>query len=47
MLEDRVAAIHGAFRKAIQEFEYEGSHLGVYPVKVNQKSEVVETLVEA
>ena len=47
MLEDRVAAVHGAFRKAIQEFEYEGSHLGVYPVKVNQKAEVVETLVES
>jgi arginine decarboxylase len=47
ILEDRVAAIHNAFRKAIQEFEYEGSHLGVYPVKVNQKAEVVETLVES
>ncbi len=47
ILEDRVAAIHGAFRGAIEEFEYEGAHLGVYPVKVNQKAEVVETLVES
>ena len=47
ILEDRLTAIHRAFRKAIRDFEYEGAHLGVYPVKVNQKAEVISSLVEA
>lgn len=45
ILDDRLEAIHHAFRHAIEEFEYTGSHLGVFPVKVNQKSEVVRRLV--
>jgi arginine decarboxylase len=45
ILDDRLEALHNAFRKAVDEFEYEGRHLGVYPVKVNQKSEVIQRLV--
>lgn len=47
ILEDRLGAIHRAFRKAIRDLEYEGRHLGVYPVKVNQKAEVISSLVDA
>lgn len=47
VLDERIAAIHGAFRNAIKEFEYEGRHLGVYPLKVNQKAEVVRRLVDS
>ena len=47
ILEDRLSAIHRAFRKAIRDLEYEGRHMGVYPVKVNQKAEVISSLVEA
>jgi len=47
ILEDRLGSIHKAFRKAIRDLEYEGRHLGVYPVKVNQKAEVISSLVEA
>ena len=47
ILEDRVEAIHQAFRRAIQEFGYSQRHLGVYPVKVNQRAEVVRRLVES
>ncbi len=47
ILDDRMTAIHAAFRNAIQEFGYENRHLGVYPVKVNQKSEVVKRLLQS
>ena len=47
ILDDRLAAIHGAFRQSIEEFDYAGTHLGVFPVKVNQKSEVVRRLVDS
>ena len=47
ILDDRLEALHQAFRNAIEEFSYTGRHLGVYPVKVNQKSEVVQRLVDS
>ena len=47
ILDDRLELIHRAFRNAIREFEYEGRHVGVYPIKVNQKAEVVERLAAA
>ena len=46
MLDDRLEQIHNAFRNAIKEFSYPGRHLGVFPIKVNQKAEVVERLVQ-
>ncbi len=47
ILDDRLALIHRAFRTAIKEFEYPERHLGLYPIKVNQKVEVVRRLVES
>jgi arginine decarboxylase len=47
ILDDRLALIHRAFRAAIKEFEYPERHFGLYPIKVNQKVEVVRRLVEA
>jgi arginine decarboxylase len=47
MLDERMSALHEAFRNAIQEFNYSNRHQGVYPVKVNQKSEVVRRLLKA
>src|SRR5690606_11254544 len=44
ILDDRLEVIHRAFRRAIEEFDYPKRHLGVYPVKVNQKAEVVRRL---
>ena len=46
ILDDRMAALHGAFNRSIAEFGYRGSHLAVYPVKVNQKAGVVRRLLE-
>ena len=47
MLDDRLAEIHSAFRRAVEEFDYEGRHLGVYPAKVNQKADVLDRLVSS
>ncbi|MFN8010238.1 MAG: hypothetical protein U0P81_02425 [Holophagaceae bacterium] len=47
ILADRVTEVNEAFRKAIREFDYDGSYQGVYPVKTNQVKEVVEEIVKA
>jgi len=47
ILRARVVELNEAFRKAISEYDYQGSYRGVYPIKVNQERFVVEHLVEA
>ncbi len=47
ILEDRVRRINEAFALAIEESGYKGVYRGVFPVKVNQMREVVETLMDA
>jgi len=38
----QVRKLQKAFKNSIKEYEYEGSHLCVYPMKVNQNRSVVE-----
>lgn len=38
----QVRKLQRAFRSAIREFEYDGAHMCVYPMKVNQQRAVVE-----
>ncbi|HEX8131148.1 MAG TPA: biosynthetic arginine decarboxylase [Pyrinomonadaceae bacterium] len=38
----QVRKLQRAFRAAIREFEYQGAHMCVYPMKVNQQRAVVE-----
>ncbi len=47
ILQDRVRRINEAFSQSIEEAGYRGVYRGVYPVKVNQMREVVETLMDA
>jgi arginine decarboxylase len=47
ILEDRLARVNGAFAETIREAGYRASYQGVYPIKVNQRRVVVETLAEA
>ena len=42
LLFGQIRKLQSAFKKAIREFEYDGSHLCVYPMKVNQNRAVVE-----
>jgi arginine decarboxylase len=46
LLKSRLAQIHGAFDRAIEEYGYQGRYRGVYPIKVNQDRFLVEDLVE-
>ena len=47
ILECQVTTLHEAFLTAINEFHYGGGHLGVFPTKVNQKLDVIETLIQS
>ena len=44
IVQDRVAAIQGAFRDAIEESGYQGAYHLAYPIKVNQQFHVVEVV---
>lgn len=47
ILRSQVRLLNTTFRAVIEECEYQGQFLGVYPVKVNQMREVVEEIVDA
>ena len=42
LLFGQIRKLQTAFRKSIKEFEYEGDHLCVFPMKVNQNRAVIE-----
>jgi arginine decarboxylase len=42
LLFGQIRKLQTAFKKSIKEFEYEGGHLCVYPMKVNQNRSVIE-----
>src|SRR5262249_13047993 len=46
ILRHRVGEIHDAFKKAIQEYEFQGDYCCVYPIKVNQQRQVVEEILD-
>ncbi len=46
ILRHRVGEIHDAFRRAIEEFEFQGGYCCVYPIKVNQQRHVVEEILD-
>ena len=47
MIENQMRQLKEAFHKAIAENSYQGAHIGVYPLKVNQRRSVVDTVVKA
>ena len=47
IIRHRVEALNEAFIKVISELGYKGRFKGVYPIKVNQMSEVVEEILDA
>ena len=46
VLKSSIAKLAGAFKKSIQEYQYQGKYHGVYPIKVNQQRQVVEEVVK-
>jgi len=47
ILEARVVELNEAFAKAIRKYGYKGEYRGLFPVKVNQRRMVVETVAKA
>ena len=47
ILEHRLEQLHWAFTSAIREFKYKNRYLGVFPMKVNHRKEVVEAILKA
>ncbi len=47
ILESKIREINETFKKVIEEAQYKGKFMGVYPIKVNQMREVVEEIVDA
>ncbi len=47
ILSSRIQEINESFRKAIAKLGYKGKYRGVYPIKVNQLSDVVEDITRA
>lgn len=47
LLRHRVETINRAFNSAMEEFKYNGTYRGVFPIKVNQLQEVVEEIMVA
>ncbi|GLV48077.1 biosynthetic arginine decarboxylase [Thermus sp. LT1-2-5] len=47
ILEARVRELNEAFRRAMEKYGYGGTYRGVYPVKVNQRRLVLETVAKA
>ncbi len=46
ILRTRIAQLSGAFQDAIEDHDYKGRFLPVYPIKVNQQRHVVEELMQ-
>jgi len=46
IIASQVRALHTSFRNASQEFGYKAPHLAVYPMKVNQRREVVDAFLQ-
>ena len=47
ILEDRLERVNDAFARTIEDAGYGAGYQGVYPIKVNQRRVVVETLAES
>lgn len=45
ILDNRVEKIYNCFRKAAEEYDYQGQNYVIYPIKVNQMRPVVEEIV--
>ena len=46
IIENRINEINSSFQASIQEFNYKGKYQPVFPVKVNQRKEVIEYILK-
>lgn len=46
ILGSQIKLLHNTFRKVIEETGYQGEYKGVFPIKVNQQEQVIETITK-
>jgi arginine decarboxylase len=46
IIENRLCKLNEAFAQAVEKFDYKAHYQGVFPIKVNQRRVVVETIAE-
>lgn len=46
LLEQQIGRLNGAFRRAIENIGYQAEYRGVFPIKVNQQSHVIEEIAQ-
>lgn len=46
IIENQISRLHSAFKEAIWEYNFQGSHRAVFPFKVNQRREFIDSIVK-
>ncbi len=46
IIDNQIARLHTAFKEAMWEYNYQGSHRAVFPFKVNQRREFIDSIVQ-
>jgi arginine decarboxylase len=47
ILEAQIKALNGAFSNSISEYKYNSTYQGIFPMKVNQRKEVIEEIIKS
>ncbi len=47
ILESQIKTLNGAFSSSISEYKYNSTYQGIFPMKVNQRKEVIEEIVKS
>ncbi len=47
ILESQIKALNGAFANSISEYKYTKTYQGIFPMKVNQRKEVIEEIIKS
>ena len=46
LLDAQISAVNECFAKAIKELDFKGEYRGVFPIKVNQQSQIIEEITQ-
>lgn len=46
IIDNQIARLHSAFKEAMWEYNFQGSHRAVFPFKVNQRREFIDNVVK-
>jgi len=47
ILESQIKTLNGAFSNSISEYKYNNTYQGIFPMKVNQRKEIIEEIVKS